>query len=110
MLPVPLTCFPVGLQKEKNGRKYIEFEFASKAPTYIRHAYAVVTVGNGALNSHQLHLTYPCHAWIGDFHAKIGKLGQKLLTKVVEIHSLSLDSKPVTLFLLGVSIKVHKTK
>ena len=35
------------VQKEKEGRKYYEFEFASKAPTYIRHALAIVTVGNG---------------------------------------------------------------
>ena len=27
---------------------YYTFEFASKAPNYIRHALAVVTVGNGA--------------------------------------------------------------
>ena len=26
---------------------YYTFEFASKAPNYIRHALAVVTVGNG---------------------------------------------------------------
>ena len=36
-------------QTEKNGRKYYTFEFAAKATTYIRHALAVVTVGNGAL-------------------------------------------------------------
>lgn len=34
-------------QKDKNGRKYYVFEFAAKASTYIRHALAVVTVGNG---------------------------------------------------------------
>lgn len=37
------------LQREADGRKYIEFEFASKASTYIRHALASVTVANGML-------------------------------------------------------------
>jgi len=32
----------------RDGRDYIEFEFAAKAGGYIRHALAVVTVGNGA--------------------------------------------------------------
>ena len=31
----------------RDGRDYIEFEFAAKAGSYIRHALAVVTVGNG---------------------------------------------------------------
>ncbi|KAK9826793.1 hypothetical protein WJX81_001589 [Elliptochloris bilobata] len=31
----------------RDGRDYIEFEFAAKAGNYIRHALAVVTVGNG---------------------------------------------------------------
>ncbi|BDA43123.1 PsbP-like protein 1, chloroplastic [Coccomyxa sp. Obi] len=34
-------------QKEKDGRMYYTFEFASKASNYIRHALAVVTVANG---------------------------------------------------------------
>ena len=37
------------MQKEKDGRLYYTFEFASKASNYIRHALAVVTVGNGGL-------------------------------------------------------------
>ena len=36
-------------QKEKDGRLYYTFEFASKASNYIRHALAIVTVGNGKL-------------------------------------------------------------
>ena len=35
------------LQREVDGRTYYEFEFATKANTYIRHALAVVTVANG---------------------------------------------------------------
>ncbi|DBA91584.1 TPA: hypothetical protein ACH3X1_003197 [Trebouxia sp. C0004] len=35
------------VQREIDGRTYYEFEFATKANTYIRHALAVVTVGNG---------------------------------------------------------------
>lgn len=35
------------MQRELDGREYYEFEFASKANTYIRHALASVTVGNG---------------------------------------------------------------
>ena len=35
------------LQREAEGRRYVEFEFASKAPNYIRHALASVTVANG---------------------------------------------------------------
>ena len=35
------------LQRETEGRRYVEFEFASKAPNYIRHALASVTVANG---------------------------------------------------------------
>jgi photosystem II oxygen-evolving enhancer protein 2 len=31
------------------GRNYVEFEFAAKSNTYIRHALAVVTVANGKL-------------------------------------------------------------
>ena len=44
---------------------YYTFEFASKAPNYIRHALAVVTVGNGApacpllLDGHQS-IIYTC--------------------------------------------------
>lgn len=34
-------------ERDIEGRKYYEFEFATKAPNYIRHALAVVTVGNG---------------------------------------------------------------
>ncbi len=34
-------------QKDKDGRMYYTFEFASKASNYIRHALAVVTVANG---------------------------------------------------------------
>ncbi|DBB12495.1 TPA: Oxygen-evolving enhancer protein 2-3, chloroplastic [Trebouxia sp. C0006] len=34
-------------KREIDGRTYYEFEFATKANTYIRHALAVVTVGNG---------------------------------------------------------------
>ncbi|KAK9805465.1 hypothetical protein WJX73_010781 [Symbiochloris irregularis] len=34
-------------KREDNGRLYYEFEFASKANTYIRHALAAVTIGNG---------------------------------------------------------------
>lgn len=37
------------VQREIDGRTYYEFEFATKANTYIRHALAVVTVGNGKL-------------------------------------------------------------
>ena len=37
------------MQREAEGRKYVEFEFASKAPNYIRHALASVTIANGAL-------------------------------------------------------------
>jgi photosystem II oxygen-evolving enhancer protein 2 len=37
------------MQKDKDGRTYYTFEFASKASNYIRHALAVVTVGNGEL-------------------------------------------------------------
>ncbi len=37
------------VQREIDGRTYYEFEFAAKANTYIRHALAVVTVGNGKL-------------------------------------------------------------
>ena len=40
----------LAVQKEKDGRIYYTFEFASKASNYIRHALAVVTVGNGRLN------------------------------------------------------------
>ena len=36
------------MQTVRDGRDYIEFEFAAKAGGYIRHALAVVTVGNGA--------------------------------------------------------------
>ena len=36
------------VQTVRDGRDYIEFEFAAKASGYIRHALAVVTVGNGA--------------------------------------------------------------
>ena len=36
------------VQREIDGRTYYEFEFATKANTYIRHALAVVTVANGA--------------------------------------------------------------
>lgn len=36
------------MQTVRDGRDYIEFEFAAKAGSYIRHALAVVTVGNGA--------------------------------------------------------------
>ena len=35
------------LQRDIDGRTYYEFEFATKANTYIRHALAVVTVANG---------------------------------------------------------------
>ena len=35
------------VQREIDGRTYYEFEFATKAKTYIRHALAVVTVANG---------------------------------------------------------------
>lgn len=31
----------------EDGRPYVEFEFAAKAPTYIRHALAAVAVANG---------------------------------------------------------------
>lgn len=34
-------------EREVEGRKYYEFEFASKAKTYIRHALGVTTVANG---------------------------------------------------------------
>lgn len=34
-------------KREIEGRTYYEFEFATKANTYIRHALAVVTVANG---------------------------------------------------------------
>ena len=37
------------LQRDIEGRTYYEFEFATKANTYIRHALAVVTVANGKL-------------------------------------------------------------
>lgn len=35
------------MQRDIDGRTYYEFEFATKANTYIRHALAVVTVANG---------------------------------------------------------------
>ena len=41
------------LQRVDDGRKYFQFEFASKAPTYIRHALAVVTVANGAFTEQE---------------------------------------------------------
>ena len=47
---------------DKNGRKYYVFEFAAKATTYIRHALAVVTVGNGApdpIIAHRLQACQP---------------------------------------------------
>ncbi len=47
-------------QKEKDGRMYYTFEFASKASNYIRHALAVVTVANGALLSDTLMRTKRC--------------------------------------------------
>lgn len=34
-------------KRDIDGRTYYEFEFATKANTYIRHALAVVTVANG---------------------------------------------------------------
>lgn len=37
----------VCVQRDIDGRTYYEFEFATKANTYIRHALAVVTVANG---------------------------------------------------------------
>lgn len=37
------------VQREIDGRTYYEFEFATKANTYIRHALAVVTVANGTI-------------------------------------------------------------
>lgn len=39
--------FAITVQRESEGRKYVEFEFASKAPNYIRHALASVTIANG---------------------------------------------------------------
>ena len=47
-------------QKEKDGRMYYTFEFASKASNYIRHALAVVTVANGELLSDILVRTERC--------------------------------------------------
>ncbi len=44
---VTLDVGIVAPQKEKDGRMYYTFEFASKASNYIRHALAVVTVANG---------------------------------------------------------------
>ena len=46
-------------QKDIKGRKYFVFEFAAKASTYIRHALAVVTVGNGALFAIPLQVMRP---------------------------------------------------
>lgn len=37
------------VQRDIDGRTYYEFEFATKANTYIRHALAVVTVANGTI-------------------------------------------------------------
>ena len=37
----------MSIQRELEGREYYDFEFAAKANTYIRHALASVTVGNG---------------------------------------------------------------
>lgn len=50
------------MQREIDGRTYYEFEFATKANTYIRHALAVVTVANGKLPSNVAvnHQTYSC--------------------------------------------------
>ena len=45
MLPTALFW----MQREIEGRMYYEFEFASKAKTYIRYAIAAATVGNGEL-------------------------------------------------------------
>jgi hypothetical protein len=44
------------VQRESDGRKYVEFEFASKASNYIRHALASVTIANGAhpVHSHKM--------------------------------------------------------
>ena len=41
----------LSLQREIDGRTYYEFEFATKANTYIRHALAVVTVANGKMTA-----------------------------------------------------------
>ena len=46
--PVVDTPCLLYMQTVRDGRDYIEFEFAAKAGGYIRHALAVVTVGNGA--------------------------------------------------------------
>ena len=46
----------LAVQKEKDGRLYYTFEFASKASNYIRHALAIVTVGNGK----QAPMKLPC--------------------------------------------------
>ena len=44
-LTLPTASF--WMQREIEGRMYYEFEFASKAKTYIRYAIAAATVGNG---------------------------------------------------------------
>jgi hypothetical protein len=39
----------VGRRVGEDGRPYVEFEFAAKAPSYLRHALASVAVANGKL-------------------------------------------------------------
>ncbi|KAK9862631.1 hypothetical protein WJX84_009712 [Apatococcus fuscideae] len=45
----PVKVLGVNRRAGENGRIYFEFEFASKAPNYIRHALSTVTVANGKL-------------------------------------------------------------
>ena len=48
------------LQRDIDGRIYYEFEFATKAKTYIRHALAVVTVANGKVSLDSKRSSFPC--------------------------------------------------
>ncbi|KAK9822591.1 hypothetical protein WJX74_008140 [Apatococcus lobatus] len=45
----PVKVLGVNKRAADSGRVYYEFEFASKAPNYIRHALSAVTVANGKL-------------------------------------------------------------
>lgn len=49
LVPARLAYKFVSVQRDIDGRTYYEFEFATKANTYIRHALAVVTVANGMI-------------------------------------------------------------
>ena len=54
-----------------SGRVYYEFEFASKAPNYIRHALSAVTVANGAHPGSQI---FPFLCSPGSDHSSWGQV------------------------------------